>query len=105
MLKPYLSVLVIVSAFFISSTSYAAMIPVELDTSSEHAEFYKSLGIMVFPSSQKNAESSKQKSDNADTQETTEIAPVPVPAAAWLFVSGLVGLLTVSRRKKEHTKP
>jgi hypothetical protein len=27
------------------------------------------------------------------------LAPIPVPAAAWLFGSGLVGLLTVRRRK------
>ena len=27
-------------------------------------------------------------------------AAVPVPAAAWLFVSGLLGLIGVSRRKK-----
>lgn len=27
-------------------------------------------------------------------------SPVPVPAAVWLFVSGMAGLLSVSRRKK-----
>jgi len=29
-----------------------------------------------------------------------EIAPVPVPAAVWLFGSGLLGLIGVARRKK-----
>ena len=29
-----------------------------------------------------------------------ETAAVPIPAAAWLFVSGLLGLLGISRRKK-----
>ena len=28
------------------------------------------------------------------------VAPVPVPAAAWLFGSGLMGLIAISRRKK-----
>jgi len=29
-----------------------------------------------------------------------EISQVPVPAAAWLFCSGLIGLIGISRRKK-----
>ena len=32
---------------------------------------------------------------------TADIAPVPVPAAVWLFGSGLVGLVGVARRKKK----
>ena len=31
----------------------------------------------------------------------SSMSPVPVPAAAWLFGSGLVGLIGVSRRKKK----
>jgi len=31
-----------------------------------------------------------------------EIPEVPVPAALWLFGSGLLGLVGVSRRKKMH---
>lgn len=31
---------------------------------------------------------------------TTEISTVPVPAAAWLFGSGLLGLIGIARRKK-----
>jgi len=30
----------------------------------------------------------------------TNVAAVPVPAAAWLFGSGLLGLIGVARRKK-----
>ena len=30
----------------------------------------------------------------------TEIQPVPIPAAAWLFSSGLIGLVGIARRKK-----
>lgn len=30
----------------------------------------------------------------------TSLAPVPVPAAVWLFGSGLIGLVCVGRRKK-----
>jgi len=37
---------------------------------------------------------------NAITLPATSLAAVPVPAAAWLFMSGLVGLIGVSRRKK-----
>jgi hypothetical protein len=29
------------------------------------------------------------------------VSPVPVPAAIWLFGSGLVGLIGISRRKNE----
>jgi len=29
-----------------------------------------------------------------------ELAPVPIPAAAWLFGSGLIGLVGIARRKK-----
>lgn len=32
----------------------------------------------------------------------TSASPVPVPAAAWLFVSGLLGLVGVSRRKSTN---
>jgi hypothetical protein len=31
---------------------------------------------------------------------TTSVAPVPVPAAVWLFGSGLLGLVGMARRKK-----
>jgi hypothetical protein len=31
---------------------------------------------------------------------TTLIAPVPIPAAVWLFGSGLLGLVGISWRKK-----
>ncbi len=32
---------------------------------------------------------------------SAEVSAVPVPAAAWLFVSGIVGLVTVARRHPE----
>lgn len=39
--------------------------------------------------------------DNPGTWSVTEIpAPVPVPAAVWLFASGLIGLVGVARRKR-----
>lgn len=31
-----------------------------------------------------------------------EVTPVPVPAATWLFVSGLIGLISVSKHKKRQ---
>jgi len=34
----------------------------------------------------------------------SEVTVVPVPAAAWLFSSGLIGLLTVSLRRKDAKK-
>ncbi|MDH5764661.1 MAG: hypothetical protein OEZ38_01505 [Gammaproteobacteria bacterium] len=33
---------------------------------------------------------------------TGNVAVVPVPAAAWLFMSGLIGLIGVSRRKQQN---
>ena len=32
--------------------------------------------------------------------QAASIAPVPVPAAVWLFVSGVLGLLSISRRNR-----
>jgi len=29
-----------------------------------------------------------------------EISQIPIPAAVWLFASGLLGLITISRREK-----
>jgi hypothetical protein len=38
---------------------------------------------------------------NANLAPTLDPSPVPVPAAAWLFGSGLMGLAAVARRKKK----
>ncbi len=34
-----------------------------------------------------------------ETGDTLHVAPVPVPAALWLFISGVLGLIGVARRK------
>lgn len=34
--------------------------------------------------------------------ELTAVAPVPVPAAVWLFATGLVGLVGLSRRRRQR---
>ena len=34
---------------------------------------------------------------------SSAVAPIPVPAAVWLFGSGLIGLVGVARRKKTNT--
>ena len=31
-----------------------------------------------------------------------DISAVPVPAAVWLFGSGLIGLISIASRKKTH---
>ena len=36
-----------------------------------------------------------------DNLSFAQVAPVPVPAAVWLFGSGLLGLLGVARRRKD----
>jgi hypothetical protein len=38
---------------------------------------------------------------NGNLTYTTSVSAVPVPAAAWLFASGLMGLVGVSRRKND----
>ena len=40
-------------------------------------------------------------SDGNSVGPTAEISAVPVPAAVWLFVSGLIGLVGVARRKAQ----
>ncbi|MFK5947234.1 MAG: VPLPA-CTERM sorting domain-containing protein [Methylococcales bacterium] len=40
-----------------------------------------------------------QNNNVIDQGQTTHVSAVPVPAAAWLFGSGLVGLAGISRRK------
>jgi hypothetical protein len=42
-----------------------------------------------------------QANFNANMASTPDAAPVPVPAAVWLFGSGLLGLVGVARRKKK----
>jgi hypothetical protein len=37
----------------------------------------------------------------ADLVMVTNVAAVPVPAAAWLFGSGLLGLIGVARRRRQ----
>lgn len=37
--------------------------------------------------------------DNATLTAETDVSAVPVPAAVWLFASGLIGLVGISRRK------
>ncbi len=39
---------------------------------------------------------------NFNTYNGTNVAPVPIPAAAWLFGSGLIGLVGVSRRRRQN---
>jgi hypothetical protein len=39
--------------------------------------------------------------DTAIFNSSWEISPVPVPAAVWLFGSGLIGLIGVAHRKKQ----
>ncbi|MGD2054043.1 MAG: VPLPA-CTERM sorting domain-containing protein [Gammaproteobacteria bacterium] len=41
--------------------------------------------------------------DNVTWQQTSSVNPVPVPAAVWLFGSGLVGLVGVARRRKSKS--
>jgi len=36
---------------------------------------------------------------NVGFVKTGDLAPVPIPAAAWLFGSGLLGLIGISRRR------
>jgi len=38
--------------------------------------------------------------DNSSVISSSAIDPVPIPAAVWLFASGLIGLAGVARRKK-----
>jgi hypothetical protein len=40
--------------------------------------------------------------DNVSVDAASSPAPVPVPAAAWLMASGLLGLVGISRRKHLH---
>lgn len=39
---------------------------------------------------------------NTPSADQQEDASIPVPAAAWLFVSGLLGMIGVSRRKRKQ---
>ena len=38
--------------------------------------------------------------DNVDNRSIIKLSAVPIPAAVWLFGSGLIGLIGIARRKK-----
>lgn len=40
---------------------------------------------------------------NVQFTKTADLPPIPIPAAVWLFGSGLIGLVGVARRKKQPT--
>jgi hypothetical protein len=44
------------------------------------------------------------EADGTWTASTFSMTPVPVPAAVWLFGSGLLGLVGVARHKKKMSK-
>jgi hypothetical protein len=58
-------------------------------------------GIMGTPMATKGPFAGFNANFNASLTPTPDAAPVPVPAAAWLFGSGLMGLAAVARRKKK----
>ncbi|MCW8853135.1 MAG: VPLPA-CTERM sorting domain-containing protein, partial [Gammaproteobacteria bacterium] len=38
-----------------------------------------------------------------DVLRLTVVSAVPLPAAAWLFISGLAGLIAAGKRRKRYT--
>ncbi len=105
MLNRYTYVLAAVLSLFISSTSYASMIDITSYHQPAHIELHQPQDAMGFTRSRMNHELPRHHRQNFNQVVIeSEITTVPVPAAAWLFISGVMGLITIARRKKEHAK-
>lgn len=51
------------------------------------------------PNAMEHAGSTGMYHANQNSSITNDMAPVPVPAAAWLLASGLIGMVGVARRR------
>ena len=91
-MKIRLLVVALCALFMIGPASAASLS--DSFNSSSSTSFETSMGFSM-NSSIAGALSSQNSAEVATTK-------VPVPAAAWLFMSGLVGLIGISRRKKTH---
>ena len=80
-------------ALFMIGPASASSLSTSFDYSSS-TSFETSMGFSM-NSSIASAFSTRNSAETATTD-------VPVPAAAWLFMSGLVGLIGISRRKKSR---
>lgn len=104
MLNRYISVAVFVFSLLLSSASSAAIVVAEFNSQAEYSEFYIPVNPMLFADFYVTGDAGEHEQDFNVTEQDTQITTVPVPAAAWLFISGILGFLTVCRRKKEHAK-
>lgn len=104
MLNRHSSVLIAAVALLISNSTYSATVVPEFNPYIAYDAFYKPANTSLFAGFYSVDKVSNQKKGFNQEEHEFQITTVPVPAAAWLFVSGVLGLLTVSRRKKEHVK-
>lgn len=88
-------------AFAMSTQVSAATVTWNMPSQTSHVDTLSSVTDITFMSSGNRYVASQNGALWQQTPGRQTESSIPVPAAAWLFLSGLVGMIGVSRRKRK----